>query len=106
MLGYSEPQEQSGETEKIWLVFEGIDTFLYDLTRKSKNRLLFFGTMTKEGRTDNGVSQDCLECKVVGTGTCWAVGAYSMFQRASIPPAKVQAWVLNLGRLAAARLGH
>ena len=49
--------------------------------------------MTKEGRTDNGVSQDCLECKVVGTGTCWAVGAYSMFQRASIPPAKVQAWV-------------
>ena len=27
-----------GQTEKSWLLFEGIDTFLYDLTRKSKNR--------------------------------------------------------------------
>ena len=25
-----------GQTEKSWLLFEGIDTFLYDLTRKSK----------------------------------------------------------------------
>jgi len=25
-----------GQTEKSWLLFEGIDTFLYDLMRKSK----------------------------------------------------------------------
>jgi len=25
-----------GQTEESWLLFEGIDTFLYDLTRKSK----------------------------------------------------------------------
>ena len=25
-----------GQTEKSWLLFEGIDTFLYDLTRKTK----------------------------------------------------------------------
>jgi len=28
-----------GQTEKSWLLFEGIDTFLYDLTRKSKTDL-------------------------------------------------------------------
>ena len=25
-----------GQTEKSWLLFEGVDTFLYDLMRKSK----------------------------------------------------------------------
>ena len=28
-----------GQTEESWLLFEGIDTFLYDLMRKSKNRM-------------------------------------------------------------------
>ena len=28
-----------GQTEESWLLFEGIDTFLYDLMRKSKNRV-------------------------------------------------------------------
>ena len=30
-------QRYRGQTEKSWLLFEGIDTFLYGLTRKSKN---------------------------------------------------------------------
>jgi len=28
-------QRDCGQTEKSWLLFEGIDTFLYDLMRKS-----------------------------------------------------------------------
>ncbi len=27
-----------GQTEESWLLFEGIDTFLYDLMRKSKKK--------------------------------------------------------------------
>ena len=30
-----------GQTEKSWLLFEGIDTFLYDLTRKSKIEIAY-----------------------------------------------------------------
>ena len=36
---FSEPSRADrdrGQTEESWLLFEGIDTFLYDLMRKSK----------------------------------------------------------------------
>ena len=32
-----------GQTEKSWLLFEGIDNFLYGLTRKSKIEINSFG---------------------------------------------------------------
>ena len=39
VLDYSKPsraRRDRGQTGEIWLLFEGIDTFLYDLMRKSK----------------------------------------------------------------------
>ena len=33
-----------GQTEESWLLFEGIDTFLYDLMRKSKIETALFGS--------------------------------------------------------------
>ena len=43
VLDYSEPSRawrDRGQTEKSWLLFEGTDTFLYGLMRKSKIEIL------------------------------------------------------------------
>jgi hypothetical protein len=42
---------------------------------------------------------DCLECKLVGTMTCWGVSGYSFVQRAMIPPRNVfnRRWMAGFG---------
>ena len=41
-------QAERGQTEKSWLLFEGIDTLLYDLMRKSKIYVTLFDIVNND----------------------------------------------------------
>ena len=68
MLDFPEPSSERrdrGQTEESWLLFEGIDTFLYGLMRKSKIEIIENETdpNSQEMRTGAGNHEEVLRAK-------------------------------------------
>ena len=63
-----------GQTEKSWLLFEGVDTSLYDLMRKSKNRKKTRATPAGSDARSSGGGENhgsCWKCSNIGFKRRW-----------------------------------
>ena len=74
-------------------------------TQSSTNNSTAAGSLAdSEGSTSNPKSNDCIQCKIVGAGGCFAASLYAVYQRQKAPSMKNR-FVLSVIAFVAAGLG-